>query len=71
MYRKLNLNQLLTLDFFLTIAFLLVLTSNELNRRNFSTADHNVKSGFEDRVVALAYIYRLNNLYHQKWMGLT
>ena len=55
MYKKLTLKQRLNTGFILAIAFLLVLTSNELNRRNFSTADHIVNSVFEDRVVALEY----------------
>jgi|TARA_R110000744_G_scaffold34296_5_gene80112 hypothetical protein len=71
MYKKLTLKQRLNTGFILAIAFLLVLTSNELNRRNFSTADHIVNSVFEDRVVALEYIYRLNNLFHQKELDLT
>ncbi|WP_170126349.1 MCP four helix bundle domain-containing protein [Arenibacter echinorum] len=71
MHKKLTLKQRLNTGFILAIAFLLVLTSNELNRRNFSTADHTVNSVFEDRVVALEYIYRLNNLFHQKELELT
>ncbi|SMG19782.1 MCP four helix bundle domain-containing protein [Arenibacter troitsensis] len=71
MHKKLTLKQRLNTGFILAVAFLLVLTSNELNRRNFSTADHTVNSVFEDRVVALEYIYRLNNLFHQKELELS
>ena len=71
MYKKLTLKQRLNSGFILVLAFLLVLTSNELNRRNFSTLDHAVNSVYEDRVVALEYIYRLNNLFHQKELELT
>ena len=70
MYKKLTLKQRLNSGFILVLAFLLVLTSNELNRRNFSTLDHAVNSVYEDRVVALEYIYRLNNLFHQKELEL-
>ena len=71
MSKKLTLKQRLNTGFILAIAFLLVLTSNVLNSRNFSTADHTVNSVFEDRVVALEYIYRLNNLFHQKELEMT
>lgn len=71
MSKKLTLKQRFNTGFILAIAFLLVLTSNVLNSRNFSTADHTVNSVFEDRVVALEYIYRLNNLFHQIELEMT
>ncbi|WP_422083366.1 hypothetical protein [Ulvibacterium sp.] len=70
MPKKLTLKQRIHAGFILAIAFLLVLASNRLNRRNFSTVEHTVNSVFEDRVVAQDYIYRLNNLFHQKEMSL-
>ena len=50
----------------LAAAFLLVLASNRLNNRNFSTVEHGVDSVFEDRLVVQEYIYTLNNLFHKK-----
>jgi hypothetical protein len=70
MLKKLSLKQRVHAGFILAIAFLLVLASNRLNRRNFSTVEHTVNSVFEDRVVAQEYIYRLNNLFHGKEMDL-
>lgn len=70
MSKKLTLKQRIHAGFILAIAFLLVLASNRLNRRNFSTVEHTVNSVFEDRVVAQDYIYRLNNLFHQKEISL-
>ena len=70
MLKKLSLKQRVHAGFILAIAFLLVLASNRLNRRNFSTVEHTVNSVFEDRVVVQEYIYRLNNLFHGKEMDL-
>lgn len=70
MPRKMTLNQRVHASFILAMAFLLVLASNRLNQRNFSTVEHTVNSVFEDRVVAQEYIYRLNNLFHEKEMHL-
>lgn len=66
MPRKLTLKQRLHTGFILGMAFLLVLASNRLNRRNFSRVEQNVNTVFEDRVVAQDYIYQLNNLIHKK-----
>jgi hypothetical protein len=68
MPRKMTLKQRVHAGFILAMAFLLVFASNRLNRRNFSTVEHTVNSVFEDRVVAQEYIYRLNNLFHEKEM---
>ncbi len=70
MLKKLSLKQRVHAGFILAIAFFLVLASNRLNRRNFSTVEHTVNSVFEDRVVVQEYIYRLNNLFHGKEMDL-
>jgi CHASE3 domain sensor protein len=50
----------------LAAAFLLVLASNRLNNRNFSTVEQGVDSVFEDRLVVQEYIYTLNNYFHEK-----
>jgi hypothetical protein len=70
MLKKLSLKQRVHAGFILAIAFLLVLASNRLNRRNFTTVEYTVNSVFKDRVVAQEYIYRLNKLFHGKEMDL-
>lgn len=66
MPRKMTLKQRIHSGFILAMAFFLVLASNRLNQRNFSQVELTVNSVFEDRVVAQEYIYRLNNLFHEK-----
>ncbi|MBW8242496.1 hypothetical protein K1F50_06755 [Muricauda oceani] len=67
---KRTIRQRIHAGFVLAAAFLLVLASNRLNNRNFSTVEHGVDSVFEDRLVVQEYIYRLNNLFHKKEMFL-
>ncbi|WP_318310942.1 MCP four helix bundle domain-containing protein [Flagellimonas crocea] len=66
MPKKRTIKQRIHAGFVLAAAFLLVLASNRLNNRNFSTVEHGVDSVFEDRLVVQEYIYRLNNLFHKK-----
>lgn len=66
MPKKMSLKQRIHSGFILAMAFIMVLASNRLNQRNFSQVEHSVNSVFEDRVVAQEYIYRLNNLFHEK-----
>jgi hypothetical protein len=70
MREKFTIKRRIHVGFILAMAFLLVLASNRLNRRNFSTVEYTVNSVFEDRVVAQEYIYRLNNLFHEKELRL-
>ena len=66
MLKRRTIKQRIHAGFILAAAFLLVLASNRLNNRNFSTVEHGVDSVFEDRLVVQEYIYRLNNLFHKK-----
>lgn len=61
-----NIKQRINSGFILAAAFLLVLASNRLNNRNFSTVEQGVDSVFEDRLVVQEYIYTLNNYFHEK-----
>ncbi|MEZ4970218.1 MAG: hypothetical protein R2814_11310 [Flavobacteriaceae bacterium] len=70
MYRKLTGKQRFNSGLVLIVAFLLVFTFKELSRRNLTTVHNSVNSMFEDRVLALGYIYRLNNLFHLKELEL-
>jgi CHASE3 domain sensor protein len=66
MPKRMSLKQRINAGLILAAAFLLVLASNRLNNRNFSTVEHGVDSVFEDRLVVQEYIYTLNNLFHKK-----
>ena len=66
MPKRMSIKQRINAGLILAAAFLLVLASNRLNNRNFSTVEHGVDSVFEDRLVVQEYIYRLNNLFHKK-----
>lgn len=61
-----NIKRRINSGFILAAAFLLVLASNRLNKRNFSTVEQGVDSVFEDRLVVQEYIYTLNNFFHEK-----
>ena len=65
-----SIKQRINAGFILAAAFILVLASNRLNQRNFSTVEQSVNSVFEDRLVVQEYIYRLNNLFHKKELAL-
>ncbi len=66
MFTKLKTPQRLHAGFILAIAFLLVLGSNRLYHRHFSTLQNTVNSVYEDRVKVQGYIYQLNNIFHSK-----
>ena len=70
MPKNMSIKQRINASFILAAAFLLVLASNRLNQRNFSTVEQSVNSVFEDRLVVQEYIYRLNNLFHKKELAL-
>lgn len=61
-----NTKQRINSGLVLAAAFLLVLASNRLNQRNFSTVEQSVDSVYKDRLVVQEYIYTLNNLFHKK-----
>ncbi|MEP2239379.1 MAG: MCP four helix bundle domain-containing protein [Maribacter sp.] len=66
MFTKLKTSQRLHAGFILVIAFLLVLGSNRLYHRHFSTLQNTVNSVYKDRVQVQGYIYQLNNIFHLK-----
>ena len=66
MFTKLKTPQRWHAGFILAIAFLLVLGSNRLYHRHFSTLQNTVNSVYEDRVKVQGYIYQLNNIFHSK-----
>ncbi|SDE49547.1 Four helix bundle sensory module for signal transduction [Pricia antarctica] len=66
MVKSLSLSHKFQAGLALAIVFLLVLATNRLDHRHFSTVQNTVNSVFEDRVVAQDYIFRLNNLFQEK-----
>lgn len=66
MFSKLKTQQRMHAIFILGITFLLVLGSNRLYQRHFSTLQTTVNTVYEDRVKVQDYIYELNNIFHEK-----
>jgi len=66
MVGKLSIRQRIQVGFVLATAFLLVLASNLLDRKYFSTIQETVKSIYDDRIVVQDYIYQLQDMAHEK-----
>lgn len=66
MFSKLTTPQRIQIGLVLAMAFLLVLGSNRLDQRHFSTIQTTVNSVYKDRVVVQDIIYQLNNIFHRK-----
>lgn len=66
MFTKLSMAQRLQIGLIMAIAFLLVLGSNRLDQRHFSTIQNTVNSVYKDRVVVQDYIHQLNKILHGK-----
>ena len=66
MFKKLKTPHRMQAGFILAIAFLLVLGSNRLYQRHFSTLQNTVNSVYEDRIKVQDYIYQLSNIFNQK-----
>ncbi|MBO6830450.1 MULTISPECIES: hypothetical protein [unclassified Allomuricauda] len=65
MSAKLSIKQRILAGLVLAVAFLLVLATNLVDRRHFSTIQHAVASIHDDRVVAQNFIYQLRNILHE------
>lgn len=66
MFTRLTVLQRIQIGLVLAFAFLLVLGSNRLDQKHFSTIQTTVNSVYKDRVVVQDFIYQLNNIFHQK-----
>lgn len=71
MFSKLKTQQRMHAIFILGITFLLVLGSNRLYQRHFTTLQTTVNTVYEDRVKVQDFIYQLNNIFHEKELRLT
>lgn len=70
MFTKLTTPQRIQIGLVLAMAFLLVLGSNRLDQRHFSTIQTTVNSVHNDRVVVQDYIYQLSAIFHNKELKL-
>ncbi|MBD0852212.1 MCP four helix bundle domain-containing protein [Maribacter arenosus] len=70
MFTKFSVAQRIQIGLIMTIAFLLVLGSNRLDSRHFSTIQTTVNSVYKDRVVVQDYIYQLSTIFHNKKLKL-
>ena len=70
MFTKLSVAQRIQIGLVLAMAFLLVLGSNRLDQRHFSTIQTSVNSVYKDRVVVQDYIYQLSTIFHNKRLKL-
>ncbi|MGB5437688.1 MAG: hypothetical protein WBM98_17470 [Maribacter sp.] len=66
MFAKLTTAQRIQVGLILAMAFLLVLGSNRLDQKHFSTIQNTVNSVHEDRVVVQDFIYQLSKIAHRK-----
>jgi hypothetical protein len=66
MSTKISLNNRIKIGFAFAIVFLLVLATNRLDKKRFSTINETLTSVYEDRLVAKGYLYELNNIFHQQ-----
>ena len=66
MFIKPRVSQQIQTGLILAMAFLLVLGSNRLDQRHFSTVQNTVNSVYKDRVVVQDLIYQINNTFHEK-----
>ncbi|SEK97733.1 Four helix bundle sensory module for signal transduction [Maribacter orientalis] len=66
MFTKLTIPQRIQIGLVLVVAFLLVLGTNRLDQRHFSTIQTTVNSVYKDRVVVQNFIYQLTTIFHGK-----
>ena len=66
MIKGLSIKQRIQAGLVLTVAFLLVLGSNLLDRRYFTAIQETVKSIYKDRIVVQDYIYQLQDMAHER-----
>lgn len=62
---KISIKQRVLIGLVLMTAFLLVLGSNLLDRKYFSTIQDSVKSIYDDRIVVQDHIYQLQDMAHE------
>lgn len=70
MFTKLTTPQRIQIGLVLAMAFLLVLGSNRLDQKHFSTIQTTVNSVHNDRVVVQDYIYQLSSIFYNKELEL-
>lgn len=66
MSKKTSFSNRVNIGFALLVVFLLVFATNRIDKRHFETVQDTLTTVYEDRVVAQDYVYKMNNIIHQK-----
>lgn len=66
MSKKASFYNRVNIGFALLGIFLLVFATNRIDQRHFETVQDTLKTVYSDRVVAQDYVYKMNNIIHQK-----
>ena len=70
MSKKISFSNHVNIGFALLVVFLLVFATNRIDKRHFETVQDTLTTVYEDRVVAQDYVYKMNNIIHQKQLQL-
>jgi len=70
MGNKLSLNNRVKIGFAFAIVFLLVLATNRIVKKRFTTISESLTSVYEDRLVAKGHLYKLSTIFHEQEKGL-
>ncbi|MEY8847945.1 MCP four helix bundle domain-containing protein [Psychroserpens sp. XS_ASV72] len=70
MSKKNSFSNRINIGFALLVVFLLVFATNRIDKRHFETVQDTLTTVYEDRVVAQDYVYKMNNIMHQKQLQL-
>lgn len=70
MSKETSFSNRINIGFALLVVFLLVFATNRIDKRHFETVQDTLKTVYEDRVVVQDYVYKMNNIMHQKQLQL-
>lgn len=70
MSKKTSFSNRVNIGFALLVVFLLVFATNRIDKRHFETVQDTLTTVYNDRVVAQDYVYKMNNIMHQKRLHL-
>ncbi|WP_430468167.1 MCP four helix bundle domain-containing protein [Winogradskyella ouciana] len=70
MTKKTSTSNRVNIGFALATVFLLVLATNRIDQRHFETVQDTLTTVYNDRVVAQDYVYKMNNIMHNKRLQL-
>ncbi|MBR9846766.1 MAG: hypothetical protein GYB35_11995 [Algicola sp.] len=70
MSKKKSFSNRVNIGFALIVVFLLVFATNRIDKRHFETVQDTLTTVYNDRVLAQDYVYKMNNIIHQKRLQL-